>query len=395
MISGKGFSAYKVFVTWGNRRLEFYVCGLDPDSGGVSKEVSSSSSSSPSSSSSSSFSCLSAVSAAKVLQPDIVMVGLGYLDREKMFETFSVEKLLRCRQPEAVEVVIKRDNGQFIPLMQFLILKNIQYYLVGRDRLVEMGALGRELLWRPGEIYYLFFSLLKSKKQKENKLTPSLNRVLAEEGSRFTTLKIHQLLLQWFSQDKTADTPEPEHEFREQTFINKWAIGRSERECALLLRAQQLEKTKPPLSDALREKKNMKILLVCDVAMQRRLAERLQTELNGCLRGNKEPLYKEMMQLQDTSSTRFHLCLMIYFILPVATLCRFLWKRAKKAYLQYAVVGTTVTVGGDEVLSRLRSGVEEETEEGNKEKPNAKDKLEIVESRWLGFKHVVRDTSRD
>lgn len=57
--------------------------------------------------------------------------------------------------------------------------------------------------------------------------------------------------------------------------------------------------------------------------------------------------------------------------------------------------GTTVTVGGDEVLSRLRSGVEEETEEGYKEKTNAKDKLEIVESRWLGFKHVVRDTSRD
>lgn len=56
--------------------------------------------------------------------------------------------------------------------------------------------------------------------------------------------------------------------------------------------------------------------------------------------------------------------------------------------------GSTVSVSGDELLSRLSGG---ETAVGT-EKDNIAErrrKLEVVESRWMGLKHTVRDTSRD
>ncbi|KAL8429511.1 hypothetical protein ACSSS7_006555 [Eimeria intestinalis] len=102
---------------------------------------------------------LSAVNAVKTLQPDVVLLGLGYLDREKINETFSREALLRTREMEPLDKIAGRDNGQFIPTIQYLMIHGLPFYNVGRDRLVEMGALGQQLLWRPLEFYSLANSM--------------------------------------------------------------------------------------------------------------------------------------------------------------------------------------------------------------------------------------------
>lgn len=126
-------------------------------------------------------------------------------------------------------------------------------------------------------------------------------------------------------------------EFIESSFVNKWLIGRNKNECALRMRAKQLELAQPPLPAILRSKLAWRILVVCDLAMQQRLALRLKHELTN-LRG-KEPMFQRMHALEDTSATRFHLCLVLYLLLPLLTICRLLWKAAKSAYIKYWVVG--------------------------------------------------------
>ncbi|CDJ48915.1 hypothetical protein, conserved [Eimeria brunetti] len=342
---------------------------------------------------------MSAVHAAEQLKPSVALVGLGYLDLEKILESFSVSELRRRGGVDTPETVRRHGNGQFIPAVQFFLLHNIPYFAVGRDRLVEMGAAGRLLLPRPLEVYSLFLDIFKKKKSKNinsnsNTLTPALNQVLAEDGSRFCLLKLHQLLYSWFV-EKQEKTPEIQQEFTEKTFLKRWLVGRNASECALRQRAVELEKAKPQLPAALLSKKKLRIMILCDIALQKRLAERLLTDLHKL----RTPQLQEMIQLQDESVTKFHLCLVIYFVLPVLTAFRLLWKKAKKMYLEYAVVGGTVSVGGDEVIRRLtgESEEKEESEESNGETntKEGKGKLEIVETRWMGLKHIVRDTSRD
>lgn len=190
-VSGNGFSVLHTSVRWGPRSLDFFVSGVDPDGAKEGKR-----------------SALSAIQAVKWVRPDLVLLGLGYLDREKIFETFSREALLRSRELEPLDQVLSRDNGQFIPVLQHLLIYGTPYYVVGRDRLVEMGALGRELLWRPLELYSLLWKLIRSKKQKEP-VTPSLKKVLSEDSSEFCLLKIHQYLLEWTGSQLSV--PEPVH----------------------------------------------------------------------------------------------------------------------------------------------------------------------------------------
>ncbi|CDJ66083.1 hypothetical protein, conserved [Eimeria necatrix] len=371
-VFGDGYSAFRVPVRWNSRNLEFYVCGLDPDGALTGNS-----------------SATSAVAAFTALRPDLVFVGLGHLDLEKIYETFSREKLVRSGVAEQAGDVVKRDNGQFIPLIQHLLLQHhAPFYLIGRDRLVEMGALGQQLFWRPRELYGLVLKLIAGKKEKE-KLTPSIKQVLEEDGSEFALLKVHQLLYEWHSTQKKKAQPQ---EFTESSFVKKWLIGRNKSECALRMRAKQLELAQPPLSAPLRSKLAWRILVVCDLAMQQRLALRLKHELTN-LRG-KEPMFERMRALEDTSATRFHLCLVLYLLLPLLTIFRLLWKAAKSAYIKYWVVGSTVSVSGDELLSRLSGG---ETAVGTEKENRAerRRKLEVVESRWMGLKHTVRDTSRD
>lgn len=190
-VSGKGFSVSRTSVKWDRRDIDFFVAGLDPDGAGVGE-----------------YSAMSAVEAVKQVHPDLVLLGLGYLDQEKICETFSKEQLLRSRQLEPVDAVLSRDNGQFIPVIQHLLISGTPYYFVGRDRLVEMGSLGSELLWRPLEFYSLLWKLLRSNKQKEP-VTPSLKKVLSEDSSEFCLLKVHQYLLEWT--DSKFSAPEPVH----------------------------------------------------------------------------------------------------------------------------------------------------------------------------------------
>ena len=76
---------------------------------------------------------------------------------------------------------------------------------------------------------------------------------------------------------------------------------------------------------------------MCDAAVEKRLAERLADQL-ASLKG-ESPHFERMIELEDTSSTKFHLCLVIYLVLPVVTICRLMWKLIKKAYLEYWVLG--------------------------------------------------------
>ncbi|KAL8426673.1 hypothetical protein Efla_005930 [Eimeria flavescens] len=368
-VEGRGFSALRSSVCWGRRRFDFFVVGVDPEGGGEDAH-----------------SALAAVKALQALHPDLVLLGLGCLDREKIGETFSREALLRSGEPEALESVLPRDNGQFIPAIQQLLISGVPHYPVGRDRLVEMGALGRQLLRRPAEFYGLVLKLLKAKKEKEA-LTPSLKQVLSEDSSEFCLLKIHQYLLEWT--DSPLSAPEPAWEISEKKAVEKWLVGRNKSECNLRTRAKQLELARLPLPPRLKAKGVWRVLVVSDLAQQERLAGRLAEELSK-LEG-EAPRFARMFQLEDTSSTRFHLCLMIYLGLPIATLCRLLWKMAKNAYLEYWVKGSTVSVSGDEVLARLGGEVELPFLDKDKRKEN----LEIVESKWLGLWHSVRDKSRD
>ncbi|KAL8446274.1 hypothetical protein Emag_004774 [Eimeria magna] len=366
---GKGFTALRTSVRWGPRAFDFFICGLDPD-GILEGERS----------------ALSAVHAVKTLQPDVVLLGLGYLDREKITETFSREMLLRTRELEPIDRVSSRDNGQFIPVIQHLMIHGLPFYTVGRDRLVEMGALGQQLLWRPLEFYSLAWKLIRSKKDKEP-ITPCLKQVLSEDSSEYCLLKIHKYLLEWTDSELSA--PEPAHDFSETKFAEKWLVGRNKRECQLRMRAKQFEMARLPLPANLKSKPTWRFVIVCDAALEERLAERLAGQLARL--SSESPHFDRMFQLENTSSTRFHLCLMVYLILPIATLCRILWKLAKKLYLEYWVKGSTVSVTGDEVLARLTGQADADTSESDKRKNN----LEIVESRWLGLKHSVRDKSRD
>ncbi|KAL8275911.1 hypothetical protein Esti_000173 [Eimeria stiedai] len=366
---GKGFTALRTSARWGPRTFDFFVCGLDPD-GILEGERS----------------ALSAVHAVKTLQPDVVLLGLGYLDREKINETFSREALLHTRELEPLDQVSNRDNGQFIPIIQHLMIHGLPLYTVGRDRLVEMGALGQQLLWRPLEFYSLAWKLVRSKKEKEP-ITPCLRQVLSEDSSEYCLLKIHQYLLEWTESQLSA--PEPAYDFDETKFAEKWLVGRNKRECQLRVRARQFEMARLPLPANLKSKPTWRFLIVCDAALEERLAERLSGQLTRLK--SQSPHFDRMFQLENTSSTRFHLCLMIYIILPIATLCRILWKLAKKTYLEYWVKGSTVSVTGDEILARLTGQADADVSESDKRK----DKLEIVESRWLGLKHSVRDKSRD
>ena len=176
---GSGFSFFRVPVQWGFRKVEFYVAGVEPDAGGEGDK-----------------SAFSAIKAAKHVSPDVALLGLGYLDQENICATFSVNSLISSREIEPVDHVLKRSNGQFIPVIQHLLISGTPCYYVGRDRLVEMGALGTELLWRPGELYSLLWKLIRAKKEKEP-VTPSLKRVLSEDSSEFCLWKIHQYLLEW------------------------------------------------------------------------------------------------------------------------------------------------------------------------------------------------------
>lgn len=103
------------------------------------------------------------------------------------------------------------------------------------------------------------------------------------------------------------------------------------------MRAKQFEMARLPLPSNLKSKPNWRILIVCDAALEERLAERLSRELPKLK--EESPMFGRMFELENTSSTRFHLCLMIYLILPMATLCRLLWKLVRKAYLEYWVKG--------------------------------------------------------
>ncbi|OEH80036.1 uncharacterized protein LOC34618335 [Cyclospora cayetanensis] len=392
---GNGFSALRTCVRWGPSQMDFFVCGLDPEpSGRVAKDEEAGGRlkggdvgrecggkvlpRSP----------LSAIAAAQALRPNIVLFGLGYMDAEKVFETFSREALLRSGERDPVEKVIQCDNGQFIPMLQQVILEGTPYYLVGRDRLVEMGALGGELLFHPSEFYSLVWKLISRSKDKED-LSRSLKKVLSEDSSEFCLLKIHQYLLEWT--DAPMAAKQPPQEFTETTFTRKWIIGRNKSECQLRQRGKQFELARAPLPSLLKQKPNWKILVVCDAALEERLAGRLASELSEMRR--EGPRFKRMFELEDTSSTRFHLCLMLYVILPIATVCRFAWKRIKRAYLRYWVIGSTVTVSGDEVLSKIRERTDEESDEESEDMRMSN--LEIVESRWMGLRHSVRDKSRD
>lgn len=106
------------------------------------------------------------------------------------------------------------------------------------------------------------------------------------------------------------------------------------------MRAKQFEMARLPLPVNLKSKPHWRVLVVCDVALEERLAERLAGQLAELQQ--QSPRFDRLFDLENTSSSRFHLCLMIYLALPVATVCRLLWKLAKNAYFEYWVKGASM-----------------------------------------------------
>lgn len=191
VLTSQGCQYLQVSGASAKHSLEVFVYGLNPES--VGDEA------------------LCAVRLLEEIRADIGMIALGHLDYERILETFSTEKLLLRRTIEPVDVVASRANGQYIPVIQEMLLRKTPCYLIGRDRLVEMGALGQELLLHPKEVYVILWQIIRGIASKNGSggkgLSPSLEKVLAEEGSEFCVRRIQQYLHEW--EDSPLASAEP------------------------------------------------------------------------------------------------------------------------------------------------------------------------------------------
>lgn len=191
VLTSHGCQYLQISTSSAKHNLEFYVYGVTPESAGAE--------------------ALFAVHLLEACRVDLGLIALGHLDYERILETFSTEKMLFNGTIEPVEVVSSRANGQYIPVIQEMFLRKTPCYLIGRDRLVEMGALGEELLSHPKEVYRLLWQIIQGVLWNScvggKSLSPSLEKVLAEEGSEFCVRRIQQYLHEWESTPLASTEP--------------------------------------------------------------------------------------------------------------------------------------------------------------------------------------------
>lgn len=319
---------------------------------------------------------------------DFVVLGIGYMDYDKMLRLFNRANLIKKKNMEPVHANLRTVNGQYISFVQHCVLHNIPHFCLGRDRLTELASVGTALFRFPKEIIsLLYYYIVNSEEIDSNKITtnstdkgtyqnvasdnnllktaPNFYKAFVSENALYLLYNLHAKLLYitkspWYipfddkcNKHSTSDTS---YEMESQGNKNETAKKKKQNKIISFftettydqihtLRSQMKKTELYSNFQISSEQKDIHVLLICDSICVDYLYNFMKQ--NFALWKNVHPFYNELINMEKRNPFKYSLVIFLFLIAPIAWTITLTFKFLYHLWIEYVTKAKSVSVGGD------------------------------------------------